>query len=580
MVKLTIDNREVEVPEGTTILDAAAAAGLHIPTLCGFPDLNEIGACRVCVVEVEGYDRLLSACNTEALDGMVIHTNAPMVRTVRKTNVELILSQHNMDCPVCVKSGNCTLQTIANDLGIIEVPYTQHIPEASWPSCFPLIRDESKCIKCYRCIQVCSQVQHCDIWDLKNRATRTTVGVTNNIPIETSRCSLCGQCITHCPVGALRERDDTDRVWAALADPNITVVAQIAPAVRTAWGETLGLDRQFATDKRLAAALRRLGFDYVFDTNFAADLTIMEEGSEFLRLMGEENSQLPLFTSCCPGWVRFVKGHYPELVGYLSSSKSPQQMFGATLKGYTHKVIDVDPKNIFCVSIMPCVAKKYECAVPEMINDLGDRDVDVVLTTREVDRMIRADAIEVADLEEEEFDQPMGLASGAGMIFGATGGVMEAALRSAYVLATGNDPDPDLFQNIRGRDGWREETITIGDTTFTVAVAHGLGNAERLIKALKSGEVSYDFVEVMACPGGCAGGGGQPTRDQVELAGVRGEVLYRLDAENPLRISCKNPMIQEVYEEFFDAPLSETAEKYLHTDQSTWSLVPAECQVK
>ena len=584
MVTVTIDNRTVEVEENSSIISAAYKVGLHIPTLCGYPGLNEIGACRVCVVEIEGRDRLAPACNTLVEPNMVIHTNSPKARSARRTNVELILSQHDMNCPVCTKSGNCTLQQIANDLGIFEVPYPENIPQAPWPQCFPLIREESKCIKCYRCIQECSKVQECNIWDLKNRAIRRTVGVTDNLPIEDSGCTLCGQCITHCPVGALHERDDTQKVWAALADPEITVVAQIAPAVRTAWGETLGLERGFASDRRLVAALKLLGFDYVYDTNFAADLTIMEEGSEFLehishKAEAEANGPyLPLFTSCCPGWVRYIKGHYPDMVGALSSSKSPQQMFGAVLKGWMAPNLGLDPKKVFCVSIMPCVAKKYERSVTNMNNQYDMPDVDVVLTTREIDRMIRADAIDVKSLPEVDFDEVLGTASGAGMIFGATGGVMEAALRSAYVLATGKDPDPDLFHDVRGLDGWREETIDIEGTQFKVAITHGLGNAHKLLEAIRAGEVMYDFIEVMACPGGCSGGGGQPIRDQVELAPVRVDELYRLDKLNPLRLSIRNPMIAKIYDEFLGTPLSEKAEEYLHTDQQDWSMIPAECE--
>lgn len=586
MVVLTIDDQTVEVEEGTTIVAAASKAGLHIPTLCGYPGLNEIGACRVCVVEVEGRDRLVAACNTVVEPNMVVHTNSPKARSARRMNVELMLSQHDMDCPTCTKSGNCTLQQIANDLGIINISYPDNVPYASWPSKFPLIREESKCIKCYRCIQECSKIQECNIWDLKNRAIHTTVGITGNIPIQDSDCTLCGQCITHCPVGALHERDDTTKVWEALADPSITVVAQIAPAVRTAWGEQLGLERGFASDRRLVSALKLLGFDYVYDTNFAADLTIMEEGSEFIEHISHKEEAVktgtyqPLFTSCCPGWVRYMKGHYPDMVSALSTSKSPQQMFGAVLKGWMAPRLGLDPTKVFCVSIMPCVAKKYECSVTNMHNEYNLPDVDCVLTTREIDRMIRADAIDVKTLPEEDFDEVLGTSSGAGMIFGATGGVMEAALRSAYVLVTGTSPDPDLFQNVRGMDGWREESINIDGIEFKVAIASGLGNAHKLVEAIKSGEVSYDFVEIMACPGGCVGGGGQPIRDQVELAPVRGDELYRLDKLNPLRLSIDNPDIKLVYEEFLGAPLSEKAEAYLHTDQTKWEFMPAECLAK
>ena len=492
MVKLTIDHQVVEVPEGTTILDAAAAAGIPVPTLCYLKEINEIGACRVCVVEIEGKEKLVTSCNNVVEEGMAVYTNSPKVRETRKTNVKLILSQHEGNCPTCVRSGNCNLQKISNDLGILDVPYETQLPHSKSTKDFPLYRNYKKCIKCMRCIQICDKVQSLGIWDLANTGSRTTVDVSGNRKLEASDCALCGQCITHCPVGALRERDDTDVVFDALADPDKITVVQIAPAVRAAWGESLGLEREFATVKRLVSALRRMGFDYIFDTNFSADLTIMEEGSEFLkRLENKEKEKFPMFTSCCPGWVRFAKSQFPDMVDQLSSAKSPQQMFGAMAKSYYADLLGVDPEKIFSVSIMPCLAKKHECALPNM-NDAGaGQDVDVVLTTREVDRLIRAEHIVAANLEEEEFDMPLGVGSGAGVIFGATGGVMEAALRSAYYLVTKTNPDPDAFKEVRGMDGWKEATFDLAGTPLKVAVASGLGNTRKLLRALQKGKVSH-----------------------------------------------------------------------------------------
>lgn len=573
MVRLIIDNKEVNVPENTTILDAARMNDINIPHLCYLRDINEIGACRVCVVEIKGINRLVTACNNVVEEGMVIYTNSPKVRDARRINVELILSQHDARCATCVRSGNCSLQSIANDLGIIEVPYREDLPHARWTEGFPLVRNYEKCIKCMRCVQVCDKIQDMHIWDVANTGSRTRVDVSRNRRIEESDCALCGQCITHCPVGALRERDDLDKVFDALADESKITVVQIAPAVRAAWGESLGISRGFATVNRLVAALRKVGFDYIFDTNFTADLTIMEEGTEFLeRFKNRKNAKFPMFTSCCPGWVRFVKTQYPDMVDNLSTAKSPQQMFGAIAKSYYAELLGVDPSRIFSVSIMPCTAKKYEAGVSVMRSAGAGQDVDVVLTTREVDRLIRAEHINPHTLEEEEFDMPLGISSGAGVIFGATGGVMEAALRSAYYLVTGENPDPDAFKDVRGREGWREASFNLNGAKVRVAVASGLGNARRLIEAIRNGSVEYDFVEIMACPGGCAGGGGQPINEGKELAYERAEVLYGLDRINNLRFSHENPSVIKCYEEFLGKPLSHKSHELLHTDQKSWEL--------
>ena len=576
MVTCTINNITVQVPEGTTIMEAAAKANIHIPHLCFLKDLNEIAACRVCCVEVEGERAMVTACNNPVSEGMVIHTNSPRARKTRRTNVQLILSQHDFHCATCVRSGTCKLQAIANDLGILEVPYEQQLPKGlrgAWTTTFPLYHDYAKCIKCMRCIQVCDKMQSVHIWDVAGTGSRTTIDVSNNRVIKDSDCVLCGQCITHCPVAGLRERDDTEKVYDALADPDNVVICQVAPAVRTAWCEQFGLSRQQGTINRMAAALRRLGFDHVYDTTFSADLTIMEEASEFIhRFTSGGLDRYPMFTSCCPGWVRFIKGQYPELTGQLSTSKSPQQMFGAIAKTWLAQKLGVPPEKLFLVSIMPCLAKKAECALPTMRTEHGP-DVDVVLTTRELIRMLRADAIDPKDLPEEPLDSPMGAYTGAGSIFGTTGGVMEAALRSAYAFLTGTNPDPDMFAAIRLGPGLREATYEIKGIKVRCAAVSGLANTRELLEALKRKEKAYDFVEVMACPGGCAGGGGQPIhKEDGELAATRSEELRFLDENNPMRFSHENPEIQQLYNEFLGRPLSELAEKLLHTDHFGWKM--------
>ena len=585
-VTLSVDGREVTVPAGTTILDACRAAGADVPTLCYLRELNEIGSCRICVVEVEGAPRLVAACNNVAGEGMRILTNSPRVRLARRENMMLLLSQHNSSCTTCTRSGNCTLQSVAVDLGVIDFPYPKIIDPSDWPADFPLIRDNTKCIRCMRCIQECEKVQASSIWGLTNRATHTRVGVAGGLDIRDVDCTLCGQCITHCPTGALRERDDVMRVYEALADPTVTTIVQIAPSVRTSWGEYWGLSKEEATVERLVAALRPMGFDYIVNTDFSADLTIMEEGTELLAHMKNADKAAaagsdpaaaaspvyPMVTSCCPGWVRFVKAHYPQLVDDVSTSKSPQQMFGAVVKSYYAELLGLDPHKVFSVSIMPCVAKKAEAGYANMNDACGDPDVDCVLTVREVMRMLRADHVDPRLLADDAFDEPLGYGTGAGIIFGATGGVMEAALRTAHYLVTGKAPADDMFADVRGERGWKEATFDLAGTPVRVAVASGLANADALCRAVVSGEVAYDFVEVMACPGGCVGGGGQPIHDGEELAGSRGEVLYGLDRVAKYRNSYENPAIVHCYNEYLGEPLSERAEQLLHTDQHAWKM--------
>ncbi len=572
MVNLTIDGKQISVKENTTIMEAAALCGIPIPSLCYLKGINEIAACRVCVVELEGKEKLITSCNNAAEEGMVIYTNSPKVRRHRRNTVELILSQHDCMCVTCARSGNCSLQTIANDLDILEIPFEKTLEYQPWNKEFPLIRDSGKCIKCMRCIQVCDKVQGLNIWDLEGTGSRTTVNVSGHKTIEESDCSLCGQCITHCPVGALRERSDTGKVWKAIADPDKIVVAQVAPAVRAAWGEYLGLTPEEATIGKILDSLKRMGVDYVFDTTFSADLTIMEEGNEFVqRFTGGELKTRPMFTSCCPGWLRFIKGQYPHLVKYLSTAKSPQQMFGAVMKTYFAKKLGVSPDKIFTVSVMPCVAKKAESEMELFYEEYAGRDIDVVVTTRELVKMIRSAHISPDTLEDIESDRPMQEGTGAGVIFGATGGVMEAALRSAYYIIKGENPPVDAFKAVRSQgfnenDGVQEAEFAIDDIKVRTAVVSGLGNTRALLDKIESGEVQYDFVEVMACPGGCVGGGGQPIHDGEEWAFERSKNLYYLDENAKLRFSHENPDVNQMYEEFFEKPVSHTAHMLLHTD--------------
>lgn len=572
MVNLTIDGKQISVKENTTIMEAADQNGITIPSLCYLKGINEIAACRVCVVELEGKERLITACNNIAEEGMVVYTNSPKVRRHRRNTVELILSQHDCLCVTCMRSGNCSLQKIANDLDILEIPFKRELERQPWNQNFPLIRDSAKCIKCMRCIQVCDKVQNLKVWDLEGTGSRTTVNVAGHRTIEQADCSLCGQCITHCPVGALRERSDTGKVWKAIADKDKIVVAQVAPAVRAAWGEELGLAPEEATIGKIMDSLKRMGVDYVFDTVFSADLTIMEEGHEFVqRFTGGELKDRPMFTSCCPGWIRFIKSQFPHLVRYLSTAKSPQQMFGAAMKTYFAQKLGVSPDKIFTISVMPCVAKKAEREMELFYEEHAGHDIDVVVTTRELVKMIRSAHIRPETLKDIESDRPMQGGTGAGVIFGATGGVMEAALRSAYYIIKKENPPADAFKAVRSQgfnenNGVQEAEFTIDDITVRTAVVSGLGNTRALLNKIEAGEVHYDFVEVMACPGGCVGGGGQPIHDGQELAFERGKNLYDLDENMELRFSHENPDVLAMYEEFFEKPNSHKAHMLLHTE--------------
>ncbi|WP_294855771.1 [FeFe] hydrogenase, group A [uncultured Oscillibacter sp.] len=570
MVNIEINGRFLSVPEGSTILSAAQEAGIPIPHLCYLKEINEIAACRICVVELEGTQRLIPACNTQVEEGMVIRTNSPRVRSARRTNLRLILSEHNSTCTTCIRSGNCALQTLSHDLNIHFQPYRLQPEKSRVDLDAPVVREASKCIKCMRCVQVCDKVQGMHIWDVAGTGSRTTVDVSFNRLLKNTDCTFCGQCVTHCPTAALTVRDDSNKVLRALADPEITTVIQVAPAVRVAWAEAFNLSPKFATAGRMVAALRRMGFDYIFDTNFAADLTIMEEGSEFLeRFTHRGKYRWPMFTSCCPGWVRFVKSQYPAYTECLSTAKSPQQMFGAIAKSYFAEKKDVDPHKLFVVSIMPCSAKKAECELPNMNDACGDPDVDAVLTTREMVRLLRSDCIVPTDLPEEPFDSPLGSGTGAAVIFGASGGVMDAALRSAYYLATSKNPKPDAFSNLRSGTPWREASFAIpGAGTVRVAVVSSLSGARDLMEAVESGSSEYDFVEVMACPGGCAGGGGQPIHEGSEMAASRGDLLWELDAGSKLRFSHENPDVKSLYSEYLREPLGKRSHHLLHTDHS------------
>ena len=579
MVHITINKQPLEVPAGTRIIEAAKMLNIDIPHLCYHPDQTIKAHCRMCMVEVVGSRKLTAACSTVVWEGMEVITDSKKVYDAQTGVLDLILSDHKTNCLSCARNGTCELQALCRRFNRLH----PELPDIS--SDEPLridnpsiVRDPAKCVKCGRCVKVCAEVQGCAALTYSGRSAGFKVTTAFDLPMDQTDCVLCGQCSLVCPVGAIVETDCTNEVTAAIQDPSKHVIVQVAPSVRVGLGDEFGMEAGAVVTGKMVTALRMLGFDKVFDTNFSADLTIMEEGSEFLeRFTHKKNYRWPMFTSCCPGWVRFLKSQYPERTEELSTAKSPQQMFGAIAKTYFAEKIGIDPKRLFVVSIMPCVAKKSECTLPTMRGEDGIPDVDVSITTRELDIMLRANHISPVHLPEEEFDSPLGSGTGAAVVFGATGGVMDAALRSAYYLVTGENPDPDAFTAVRGMDGWKEASFTIPTAgEVKVAVVSGLGNARKLLYALERGEVSYDFVEVMACPGGCAGGGGQPIHDGQELAEARGGVLWRLDKGEALRFSHENPDVQALYRDYLGKPLGEKSHHLLHTDHLAWEMPQAQ----
>jgi len=564
MVKVTIDGRQVEVPKTATVLQAARACGIKIPTLCYHPELRPEGACRVCMVEVEGAKSLVAACVYPVSDGMVVHTNTAAVLEARKTVVELMLANHPKDCLACQRNLNCELQTIAADLGIRKIRFDGEMKNHPLDDSNPaLVRDQNKCILCGRCIRACSEVQDMHVLNFAHRGFNTVVVPAFNQGLQEVACTYCGQCAAVCPTAAIVEKDDTAKAWAALSDPNKHVVVQTAPAVRVALGEALGMPSGSIVTGKMVAALRRLGFDRVFDTDFSADLTIMEEGHEFIERL-QHGGVLPMLTSCSPGWVNFMELEYPDLLDHLSTAKSPQQMFGAMVKTYYAEKAGIDPKDIVSVSIMPCTAKKAEAVRPEM-NASGYQDVDIVLTTRELARMIKQAGIQFANLPEEDFDAPLGISTGAGVIFGATGGVMEAALRTVADVLSGEDLPNVEYTAVRGLQGVKEAQLTIAGKTIKIAVAHTLANARQLMEKIRHGEADYHFIEIMACPGGCIGGGGQPVPVDASVRQRRIESIYTCDVQSTWRKSHENPAIKTLYAEYLGAPLSEKSHRLLHT---------------
>lgn len=569
MVNITIDSRKIQVPKGYTVLEAARQANIEIPTLCFLKDINEIGACRMCVVEIQGARSLQAACVYPVSEGLVINTQSPAVREARKVTLELILSNHDRKCLTCVRSKNCELQSLAEQLNIKDLRFegeTYKLPLDNFsPS---IIRDPNKCVLCRRCVSMCKNVQGVAVIDTNERGFKTIVSSAFNKSLNDVPCTMCGQCINVCPVGALREKDDTDKVWEALANKDLHVVVQTAPAVRVALGEEFGMPIGTRVTSNMIASLRRLGFSKVFDTDTAADLTIMEEGTELLNRI-KNGGKLPLITSCSPGWIKFCEHNYPEFLENISSCKSPHEMFGAVLKSYYAEKMGIDPAKVFVVSIMPCTAKKFEAQRPEL-SSTGYPDVDVVLTTRELARMIREAAIDFTELPERHFDDPMGEASGAAVIFGATGGVMEAALRTVSEILNGKPSENIEYNAVRGVDGIKEANVEAGGMTIKAAVAHGLANARKLLDRIKAGEAEYHFIEVMACPGGCVNGGGQPiqpsnVRSWVDLRAERAKAIYEEDMELPVRKSHENEKMMKLYEEYFGEPGSHKAHKLLHT---------------
>ena len=572
MVNLKIDDKDVCVEEGTTILAAARQAGIDIPTLCFLKDINEIGDCRMCITEVEGRKGFATSCIQKVEEGMNVKTHSPAVMEARRTILDLILSNHQRDCLTCTRNGNCELQNLAVKFNVTGVEYegerNKHNIDDKSPA---IVRDFNKCILCRRCVAVCKNIQKVGAIDCINRGFSSCISTVGDHSLNDVNCTFCGQCIEACPVGALREKDSTKEVWQKLKDPETMVIVQTAPAVRVALGEEFGMPIGTNVTGKMVASLKRLGFDKVFDTNTGADFTIMEEGTEFIERL-KNNGNLPLITSCSPGWVKYIEMNYPENIKYLSICKSPHEMYGAILKTYYAEKNNIDPKKIFVVSVMPCIAKKYERQRNELKNN-GLYDVDSVITTRELARMIKQANIEFTSLEDEKFDDPLGEASGAGAIFGVTGGVMEAALRTVSEVLTGKELDKIDFEQVRGQKGIKRASVKIGDKEVKVVVASGLGNAQTIMEEIKSGKADYQFVEIMACPGGCIMGGGQPIksakiRETVDVGAKRAAAMYSIDEKSVIRKSHENPIIKKIYKEYIGEPGGHIAHELLHTHYS------------
>ena len=568
MVTLTIDGVEVTVPEGTTVLEAAHQANIHIPTLCYLKGVNQIGACRMCIVDT-GARNPIAACTLPAANGMNVRTNTPAIREARRNTLELILSNHDRECTTCVRSQNCELQSLAKELGIVDIDYPgENIHYDLDKSSKCIVRDPNKCVLCRRCIATCQQVQNVGVLGATERGFKTIVSPVFHMGVGEVPCIGCGQCIQACPVGAIYEVDDTKKVWKALANPDLHVVVHTAPSIRVGLGEELGMPMGTNVTGKMVAALRRMGFDSVLDTDFAADLTIMEEGTEFLHRLNEGGT-LPMITSCSPGWIKYCEHYYPEFINNLSTCKSPMSMQGAIIKTYYAQKMGIDPKNIFTVAVMPCTAKKFECSRTELAEgDMADNDA--VLTTRELGRMIRQSGIRFETLPDEDFDSVMGESTGAAVIFGVTGGVMEAALRTVYEVATGKELEDVNFTEVRGIQGVKEASVKVGDREVRVAVAHGTGNASKLLDSIKSGEKQYDFIEIMGCPGGCVTGGGQPivpaeVKMDVDPRQVRAAAIYSADEAKVHRKSHENSEIKALYKDFLGEPGSHKAHELLHT---------------